>query len=103
MLEREAWRIRAAMAANAAFVVHVIEQTPAHRAFGTVLHFGEIHIRRRFRRWLAQKDFEYLDAALGGRRNYRVREVREKVEMRQNSRQCWLLRMCLTRLRFAGG
>src|SRR5262249_21128823 len=92
MLKRKARRIRAAMAADAAFVVHVIEQTLAHRAFGAVLDFGEIHIRGRFRRWLAQEDFEYLDAALGGRGDSRVREEREKADLRQNARPSRRLR-----------
>src|SRR5215470_2645076 len=86
MLEREAWRISASMAAGAAFVVHVIEQPATNRALGTVTNLGEIHIRRRFRCWLAQEDFKHFYASPGGRGGPRVSEERQKADLRQNAR-----------------
>src|SRR5262245_846506 len=86
MLKREAWRISASMAAGAAFVVHVIEQPATDCALGTVTNLGEIHIRRRFRGWLAKEDFKHFNAAPGGRGGPGVSEERQKADLSQNAR-----------------
>src|SRR5262245_27432986 len=86
MLKREARRISAAMAAGAAFVVHMVEQSAANCALGTVLNLGEIYIRRRIRGRLAHEDFEKFYSAFGRRGSSGVSEERQKTDLRENAR-----------------